>query len=189
MSNDALFERRRKNFVEMPNVDEMTALNLAIVAEVLDILEDLQGKKSGSMIIQTRQGEWKSWDAEVYGADEASEGAYIRRLKESPYSVVLLSEEAGRVDLTAGKKGKALALIVARGMIQFSKTLGFPVTLAEAGVSKGHIRRMIQAAKDPQLKMKLQNMPTPMDAAKGDLDRLMRPVLEAAFTGDLSLIP
>jgi alcohol dehydrogenase len=48
---------------------------------------------------------------------------------------------------------------------------------------------MLTAAKNPQLKSKLQNMPTPMDAEKGDVDRLMRPVLEAAFTGDLSLIP
>jgi len=27
-----------------------------------------------------------------------------------------------------------------------------------------------------------------MDAEKGDVDRLMKPVLEAAFSGDLSLI-
>lgn len=106
MSNDALFEKRKENFSKADVVDDLTALNLAIVAEVLDILEDLQGKESGSIVIQTRQGEWKSWDAEVYGVDEAAEGAYIRRLKESLHPVVLLSEEAGKVDLTAGKKGK-----------------------------------------------------------------------------------
>jgi alcohol dehydrogenase len=88
-----------------------------------------------------------------------------------------------------GKKGRALAVLVARGMIQFSQALGFPVTLAEAGVSKAHLKRMIQAAKDPQLKMKLQNMPTPMEAERGDVDRLMKPTLEAAFTGNLDLIP
>lgn len=88
-----------------------------------------------------------------------------------------------------GKKGRTLALMVAKGMIQFSKSLGFPATLAEAGVSKGHLKRMIQAAKDPQLKMKLQNMPTPMDAERGDVERLMKPTLEAAFTGDLDSIP
>lgn len=88
-----------------------------------------------------------------------------------------------------GKKGRALAMLVARGMIQFSKSLGFPTTLQEAGVSRRHIKKMIQAAKDPQLKMKLQNMPTPMEAEKGDVDRLMKPTLEAAYTGDLNLIP
>jgi alcohol dehydrogenase len=88
-----------------------------------------------------------------------------------------------------GKKGRALAMLVARGLIQFSKSLGFPTTLQEAGVSRAHIKRMLQAAKDPQLKMKLQNMPTPMEAEKGDVDRLMKPTLEAAYTGDLNLIP
>ena len=88
-----------------------------------------------------------------------------------------------------GKKGRTLAMLVAKGMIQFSKRLGFPTTLAEAGVSKAHLKRMIEAAKDPQLKMKLQNMPTPMEAERGDVERLMKPTLEAAFSGDLDLIP
>jgi len=90
---------------------------------------------------------------------------------------------------TEGKKGRALAVLVAKGMIQFARALGFPATLEEAGVTKAHIKRMIQAAKDPQLKMKLQNMPTPMESERGDVDRLMRPTLEAAFTGNLDLIP
>jgi alcohol dehydrogenase class IV len=99
-------------------------------------------------------------------------------------------KEAGFIKAkTEGKKGRTLALMVARGMIQFSKALGFPATLAEAGVSKTHIKRMITAAKDPQLKMKLQNMPTPMEAERGDVDKLMKPTLDAAFSGDLELIP
>jgi alcohol dehydrogenase class IV len=99
-------------------------------------------------------------------------------------------KEAGFIKAkTEGKKGRALAMLVARGMIQFSKALGFPATLADAGVSKAHLKRMIAAAKDPQLKMKLQNMPTPMEAERGDVDKLMKPTLDAAFTGDLELIP
>ena len=99
-------------------------------------------------------------------------------------------QEAGFIKAKVeGKKGRALSVLVARGMIQFSKALGFPATLAEAGVSKAHLKRMIQAAKDPQLKMKLQNMPTPMEAERGDVDRLMKPTLDAAFTGNLDLIP
>jgi alcohol dehydrogenase len=85
--------------------------------------------------------------------------------------------------------GKKLGLAVANGMIAFAKDLNFPTTLKEAGATQKHIERMLTAAKNPQLKMKLQNMPTPMDAEMGDVDRLMKPVLEAAFTGDLSLIP
>ncbi len=85
--------------------------------------------------------------------------------------------------------GRALGLAVANGMISFARDLNFPTTLREAGATQEHLHRMLAAAKNPQLKMKLQNMPTPMDADKGDLDRLMKPVLEAAFTGDLGLIP
>ncbi|HSB04014.1 MAG TPA: iron-containing alcohol dehydrogenase [Thermodesulfobacteriota bacterium] len=85
--------------------------------------------------------------------------------------------------------GRDLGLAVAKGMIAFAKDLNFPITLKEAGATREHIDRMLLAAKNPQLKMKLQNMPTPMDAEKGDVDRLMKPVLEAAYTGDLSLIP
>jgi alcohol dehydrogenase len=99
-------------------------------------------------------------------------------------------KEAGFIKAkTEGKKGRALSMMVARGMIQFSKALGFPATLAEAGVSKAHIKRMINAAKDPQLKMKLQNMPTPMEAERGDVDKLMKPTLDSAYSGDLDLIP
>ena len=47
---------------------------------------------------------------------------------------------------------------------------------------------MISAAKNPQLESKLKNMPTPMDTSKGDVDNYMRPVLEAAYSGDFSLI-
>jgi alcohol dehydrogenase class IV len=86
-------------------------------------------------------------------------------------------------------KGRALGLAVAKGMIAFAKDLNFPTTLQEAGAKREHLKRMLNAAKNPQLKMKLQNMPAPMDAEKGDIERLMKPVLEAAFTGDLSLIP
>jgi alcohol dehydrogenase class IV len=85
--------------------------------------------------------------------------------------------------------GRDLGVAVAQGMIAFAKDLNFPITLKEAGATREHLERMLTAAKNPQLKMKLQNMPTPMDAEKGDVDRLMKPVLEAAFTGDLSLIP
>jgi alcohol dehydrogenase len=82
-----------------------------------------------------------------------------------------------------------LAEAVAKGMIALSKSIDFPTTLKAAGTPDTHLEKMLKAAKDPQLKMKLQNMPVPMDVAAGDIERLMRPTLEAAFTGDLSLIP
>ncbi len=99
-------------------------------------------------------------------------------------------KEGGYVkDEIKNLSGRALGLAVANGMISFARDMNFPTTLKEAGATREHLNRMLAAAKNPQLKMKLQNMPTPMDAEKGDLDRLMKPVLEAAFTGDLRLIP
>ena len=99
-------------------------------------------------------------------------------------------KEAGYIkDEIKNLSGRDLGLALANGMISFAKDLNFPTTLREAGATREHLNRMLAAAKNPQLKMKLQNMPTPMDAERGDIDRLMKPVLEAAFTGDLSLIP
>ena len=99
-------------------------------------------------------------------------------------------KEAGYIQgKIEGLSGRELGVAVAKGMIAFSKDMNFPTTLKESGATREHIERMLAAAKNPQLKSKLQNMPTPMDAEKGDVDRLMSPVLEASFTGDLSLIP
>ncbi len=105
-------------------------------------------------------------------------------------TVGVIFKEAGYIEGDVKKlEGRSLGLAVAKGMIAFARDLSFPTTLKEAGATREHLDRMLTAAKNPQLKMKLQNMPTPMDAEKGDVDRLMKPVLEAAFAGDLSLIP
>ncbi|MBO3842129.1 MAG: iron-containing alcohol dehydrogenase [Candidatus Brockarchaeota archaeon] len=85
-------------------------------------------------------------------------------------------------------KGRKLAETVAKGFLSFYRSLGVPTTLKEAGASRLHLERMMLAAKDPQLKMKLLNMPIPLDPERGDIERYMRGILEAAFTGDLSLI-
>lgn len=85
-------------------------------------------------------------------------------------------------------EGRALALAVASGMIAFEKSIGAPTTLSDIkGFKKEvHVPRALKAAKDPDLKMKLQNMPVAMTA--DDVDEFMAPILEAAVTGDLSLI-
>ncbi len=84
--------------------------------------------------------------------------------------------------------GRELGEAVADGMIAFSRSLDFPTCLSEAGATEEHIERMINAAKNPQLASKLKNMPTPMDPSKGDVDTYMKPVLDAALTGEFSLI-
>jgi alcohol dehydrogenase len=83
--------------------------------------------------------------------------------------------------------GRALGMAAARAMIAFEKSIGFPTTLGEVpGFTDEHIRRALTAAKDPQLKMKLENMPIPMTAEM--VDAYMGPILQAARTGDLEII-
>lgn len=84
-------------------------------------------------------------------------------------------------------KGRNLGIAVAKGMIELGKQVGFPTTLNEIpGMSDAHIERALTAAKNPQLKMKLQNMPIPLTAEM--IDEYMKPILEAARTGNFDLI-
>ena len=97
-------------------------------------------------------------------------------------------QEAGltEADLDA-LSGRALGEAVAEAMFELSRRIGFPTTLSELpGFSEGHIGRALEAAKDPQLRMKLENMPIPMTADM--IDPYMGPVLEAAKTGDVGRI-
>jgi alcohol dehydrogenase len=83
--------------------------------------------------------------------------------------------------------GRSLGLAVAEAMIRFEQRVGMPTTLAQVvGFSDAHIKRALTAAKNPQLRMKLENMPVPLTAET--VDEYMLPILEAAKTGDLSLI-
>ena len=83
--------------------------------------------------------------------------------------------------------GRDLGLAVANGFFAFAKAVDFPTTLDEVqGFTQAHIERALTAAKNPQLKMKLENMPIPLTADM--IDEYMRPILEAGKTGDLNLI-
>ncbi len=84
--------------------------------------------------------------------------------------------------------GRKLGEIVAKAMIDFNRSFNFPTTLKEAGVTPLHIKKMLEAAKDPQLKMKLQNMPTPLDVEQGDIDKYMKSVLKASYEGNFKKI-
>jgi alcohol dehydrogenase len=72
-------------------------------------------------------------------------------------------------------------------MIALSESVGFPTRLTEVeGFSEDHIARALNAAKNPQLEMKLKAMPVPLDASL--IDEYMGAILEAAAQGDLNLI-
>lgn len=83
--------------------------------------------------------------------------------------------------------GRALTQAVAAGMIAFGKSIHVPTKLTDLeGFSDAHVQRILTAAKDPSLSMKLQNMPVPMTAE--DVVPYMESVIHAAMDGDLSRI-
>ncbi len=83
--------------------------------------------------------------------------------------------------------GRELGRAVAEAMLELNRRIGIPTRLADLpGFSDRHIERALQAAKDPQLKVKLENMPVPMSAET--VDEYMGSVLRAARDGDLELV-
>ncbi|MBN2048076.1 MAG: iron-containing alcohol dehydrogenase [Anaerolineaceae bacterium] len=83
--------------------------------------------------------------------------------------------------------GRDLGVAVARAMFAFADAIGFPTRLEQIeGFNDAHITRALEAAKNPQLKMKLENMPIPLKTDQ--IDPLMGSILEAARTGNLDLI-
>ncbi|GHU81878.1 hypothetical protein FACS189468_5280 [Spirochaetia bacterium] len=84
-------------------------------------------------------------------------------------------------------EGRTLATAVAERMIAFGISIGAPTKLGDLkGFTEAHISRALAAAKEPQLEMKLRNMPVPLTAAQ--VDTYMEPILRSAATGDLSII-
>jgi len=82
---------------------------------------------------------------------------------------------------------RELGTAVAEAMFELARKIGFPTRLSEVeGFCQDHIERALTAAKNPQLKMKLQNMPVPLTAEM--VDEYMGRVLEAARDGDLAVI-
>ncbi len=83
--------------------------------------------------------------------------------------------------------GRELGEAVARGFMAFSRKVGYPTTLKQVpGMTEQHIIRALSAAKNPQLEMKLKNMPVPLSADQVDI--YMKPILQAAYSGDLTHI-
>ena len=87
----------------------------------------------------------------------------------------------------SGLHGRDLGEAVAEAMFAFAKRIDFPTRLNEVEhFGPAHIERALAAAKNPQLKMKLQNMPVPLTAEM--VDEYMGPILAAATDGDLTQI-
>lgn len=120
----------------------------------------------------------------------------------NPYYVVFFSpsieerlRNVGEIFMKAGYitedlgllSGRNLGIAIANGMLNISKTIGFPTTLQEVkGFTDHHISKCLEAAKNPKLDSKLKNMPVPLSADM--IDEYMGAILQAAKTGDLDLV-
>ncbi len=83
--------------------------------------------------------------------------------------------------------GRELGMAYANAMFSLAESIGFPIRLDDVeGFSQEHIDRALSAAKNPQLRSKLENMPVPMTADM--VDEYMGAILQAAKKGDLSLV-
>ena len=78
---------------------------------------------------------------------------------------------------------EALGLYVAKALQNFMERIGVPTALKDIpGFSQAHIDRALKAAKQPHLRMKLNNMPIPFSAK--DIDTSMKSILLSAAEGN-----
>jgi alcohol dehydrogenase len=83
--------------------------------------------------------------------------------------------------------GRELGIAFAKAMLTFAEKIEFPVKLTDfPDYTEKHKIRALEAAKNPQLKSKLENMPVPLTAEL--VDEYMGSILSAAETGDLEII-
>jgi alcohol dehydrogenase class IV len=83
--------------------------------------------------------------------------------------------------------GRELGMAIARAMILFEERIGSPTRLVDVpGFTEGLLARILAAAKEPQLRMKLENMPVAL--APELVDEYMGSVLLAAQSGNLDLV-
>jgi fructose-1,6-bisphosphatase/inositol monophosphatase family enzyme len=104
-------DRFRQRLQAFSDEGELTAFNLAVVAEGLDIIQDLNEQNVGGETVEERIGEFKSWDPEVFKVDKDTEDQYTRRLEELDRPVLLLSEEVGTVPLNSEARGQELVVV------------------------------------------------------------------------------
>ena len=88
------------------NQADLTAFNLAAVAEGLDIIKELNDQNIGGETVENRIGEYKSWDPEIFKVDKDTEDRYCQRLEARGEPIILLSEEAGRMDINPKAPGQ-----------------------------------------------------------------------------------
>ncbi len=95
--------------------------------------------------------------------------------------------------------GRDLSIVVARGMIKLSEKIKFPATFGEVGVDGEDKKRILTAAKNPQLWSKLEQAPVSLIVrdsngnadrlrTEDNIDRYMGALLDAIISGDFGKI-
>jgi alcohol dehydrogenase len=113
---------------------------------------------------------------------------YAPAIREPLQVIGNIYREAGYSDSDFNTlEGRELGLAFAEALINFAKSIDFPTTLQEVdGFSDEHVERILTAAKNPQLRSKLENMPVPLSSEL--VDEYMGSIIKAASTGQLSII-
>ncbi len=109
-------------------------------------------------------------------------------------------KRAGYIDEDIEKySGRDLSVVVAKGMIKLSEKIKFPATFGEVGVDEEDKKRILTAAKNPQLWSKLEQAPVSLivrdsngkvDKARTEdnIDRYMGSLIDAIISGDFNRI-
>lgn len=99
---DEIFAKRMENW---KNEGELTAFNLACVAEGTDTVARLSEENVGWEVVEKRIGEYKNWDPDILKVDKDTENGYWKRLEDRGTPFTFLSEEAGTVEINQDAKG------------------------------------------------------------------------------------
>ncbi len=91
---------------EFGQFDAWTAFGLAAIHEAVDLVNRLGGR--GAEVVDTRTGEYRSWDPETLKVDREVENLFLAKLREAGVKATVLSEEAGTLTLAGGKPRKGL---------------------------------------------------------------------------------
>ncbi|MFH1614155.1 MAG: inositol monophosphatase family protein [Planctomycetota bacterium] len=100
---DELFAKRLRTW---KSLGELTAFNLACVAEANDTIKRLSDENVGWETVEKRIGEYKNWDPDILKVDKDTENGYFKRLQEKGTPFLFLSEEAGTVEINPDADGE-----------------------------------------------------------------------------------
>ena len=94
--------------------------------------------------------------------------------------------------------GKDLGVTVAEGLRKLNASLGVPPNISDLSFTKAHADRILNAARNPALRSKFQQAPINLlvseggkvneEASNANIEAHLRPLIEAAETGDFSKI-